>query len=329
MSDTPSSPGPAPATFRAGAGSPLPPPVPGTGPAGAGATGAGAAAGAGAAGAVRPAAGPAPATPPSARSHPLPPPGNRPPEDAPPDDDGFRPPLWVFIVVPVLIVALAALLIWRNATDTGPGSSPVVSDTTVFSTVPSPTVTTPGGEPGTTGGTSAPSATTAPSLATTVPIPSTAPAPTTASAPTTVATPSTAPPPPTTRPTRALVVAQQVASALADGNWAAVRRLSPTDQRTNAQFEKDYAGLDRSTVVPARQTPLSSGLVDLRVGLVAHESRTSGPQTSLFCAHWIVDPVTSTVQRLDGALVRTMGGTIPPSQVSAELATTCATMALR
>ena len=124
-------------------------------------------------------------------------------------------------------------------------------------------------------------------------------------------------------------MAQQVASALADGNWAAVRRLSPTDQRTNAQFERDYAGLDRSTVVLARETTLSSGLVDLRLGLVAHESRASGPQTSLFCTHWIVDPVDATVQRLDGALVRTVGGTVPPGQVAAELAGTCAAMTLR
>lgn len=120
-----------------------------------------------------------------------------------------------------------------------------------------------------------------------------------------------------------------MADALASGNWAAARRLSPTDQRSNAQFERDYAGLDRSIVVPVKQTTLSSGLVDLRLGLVAHESRDTGPQTSLFCAHWIVDPASDTVQRLSAQILRTEGGTTPAAQVAPELQATCATIALR
>jgi hypothetical protein len=128
---------------------------------------------------------------------------------------------------------------------------------------------------------------------------------------------------------RALAIAQDMADALADGDWRAVRRLSPTDRRTDAQLATDYAGLDSSTVVPASEAQLSSGLVDLRVGLVAHETRPAGPQTSLFCAHWIVDPANSTVQRLDAAHLRTEGGTIAPAEVEAELADTCATIQLR
>ena len=34
-----------------------------------------------------------------------------------------------------------------------------------------------------------------------------------------------------------------MATALADGDWAEVRRLSPTDTRTEAELERDYAGL--------------------------------------------------------------------------------------
>jgi hypothetical protein len=120
-----------------------------------------------------------------------------------------------------------------------------------------------------------------------------------------------------------------MATALADGDWAEVRRLSPTDTRTVSELERDYAGLDSSTIVPARERTLSSGLVDLRLGLVAHESRATGPQTSLFCVHWIVDPVAGTVQRLDAARLRTVGGTVPPAQVAPELAVTCANIALR
>ncbi len=120
-----------------------------------------------------------------------------------------------------------------------------------------------------------------------------------------------------------------MAAALADGDWAEARRLSPTDRRTDAEFARDYAGLQESIVVPARQTTLSSGLVDLRLGLVAHEARPTGDQTSLFCVHWIVDPVDSTVQRLSAALLHTDPGTIPPEQVSASLAATCSTLPLR
>jgi hypothetical protein len=120
-----------------------------------------------------------------------------------------------------------------------------------------------------------------------------------------------------------------MATALADGDWTDVRRLSPTDTRTVAQLERDYAGLESSTVVPVDQTTLSSGLVDLRLGLVADEVRTSGPQTSLFCAHWIVDPAAGTVQRLDAVLLRTIGGSIAPAAVAPELSAACAATPLR
>jgi hypothetical protein len=135
--------------------------------------------------------------------------------------------------------------------------------------------------------------------------------------------------PPSTPIGRALVVAQDMADALADGDWREVRRLSPTDQRTIGEFERDYAGLEQSTVVPVWAAGLSSGLVDLRIGLVAHESRPTGPQTSLFCAHWIVDPSGRTVQRLDAARIRTEPGTTPPADVTAELETTCEMIELR
>jgi hypothetical protein len=135
--------------------------------------------------------------------------------------------------------------------------------------------------------------------------------------------------PPTTPIGRALVLAQDMADALADDDWREVRRLSPTDQRTIAEFERDYAGLERATVVPVWAARLSSGLIDLRIGLVAHEARPTGPQTSLFCAHWIVDPSDRTVQRLDAARVRTEPGTTSPADVTAELETTCESIELR
>jgi hypothetical protein len=185
------------------------------------------------------------------------------------------------------------------------------------SVTPGPAATNPDGTPAVTLG---PGATTVPGGVPIAP-PATAPGATTGPAP-----PAQSLPPLTTRSLR---LAQGMATALADGDWAEVRRMSPTDTRTVAALERDYAGLESSTIVPAREATLSSGLVDLRLGLVAHESRDTGPQTSLFCVHWIVDPLAGTVQRLDAVRLRTVGGTIPPAQVAAELATTCATIELR
>jgi hypothetical protein len=202
---------------------------------------------------------------------------------------------------------------------TNPGGTPVTNpDGTPVTNPDGSPVTNPDGTP-----------TAAPPAATTVPGGS---GPPTGSAGPPATSPGSSPAPVQTVPaltSAALRTAQSMATALADGDWAGVRRLSPTDTRTVAELERDYAGLDSSTIVPARETTLSSGLVDLRLGLVAHESRATGPQTSLFCVHWIVDPETATVQRLDAARLRTIGGTIPAVQVAPELAATCAGIPLR
>ena len=210
---------------------------------------------------------------------------------------------------------------------TVPGGTPVTNPDGTPVTVPGgAAVTNPDGSPVTN-----PDGTpvTAPPTATTVPGGS---GPPTGSAAPPATSPGSAPAPTQTVPpltSAALRTAQGMATALADGDWPEVRRLSPTDTRTVAELERDYAGLDSSTIVPARETTLSSGLVDLRLGLVAHESRATGPQTSLFCVHWIVDPTAGTVQRLDAARLRTVGGMIPAAQVAPELTVTCANIALR
>ena len=214
-----------------------------------------------------------------------------------------------------------------GAAVTNPDGSPVTNpDGTPVTTPGGAAVTNPDGSAVTN-----PDGTpvTAPPAATTVPGGS---GPPTGSAGPPATSPGSAPAPVQTVPpltSAALRTAQGMATALADGDWAEVRRLSPTDTRSVAELERDYAGLDSSTIVPARETTLSSGLVDLRLGLVAHESRATGPQTSLFCVHWIVDPKAGTVQRLDAARLRTIGGTVPAAQVARSSAATCASIALR
>jgi hypothetical protein len=304
--------------------------------------------------------------------------------------------VWVFVVIPLLIVALIVLLIWRTrgseedsvspATSTSSGPAATGTTTAVDGTAPgsgttagtgtgSTTGTVPGTAPGT-GTTPSATATTAagaPGGTTVVAGPAGPEGPAGPTGPTgsgdgtstsfragtaaggasdtpgasgtvgqgTGAGSSAAGPrrpaaqgkaesaPPSTPIGRALVLAQEMADALADDDWREVRRLSPTDQRTIGEFERDYAGLESSTVVPVWAASLSSGLVDLRIGLVAHESRPAGPQTSLFCAHWIVDPSDRTIQRLDAARIRTEPGTTPPADVTAELETTCEMIELR
>jgi hypothetical protein len=195
-----------------------------------------------------------------------------------------------------------------------------------------------------TAATSAPSTTSATTAAPTTAAPTTA-APTTA-APTTE-TPST--PPPTPAPTSstvaasasvlpgvgttpddeaALTGARTVAAALADGDWAAVRRLDPDEGRTDAQLETAYGPLTDVAIVPARISR-ANGQVDMRLGLVAHEDDPGGPATALLCAHWNYDPATHTVDRVSSTRLQLQPGRLDPATVAPDLARTCASYPLR
>jgi hypothetical protein len=169
--------------------------------------------------------------------------------------------------------------------------------------------------------------------------------PTTATAPPTTATalPTTAAPSPTTAAASASIVpgvgtspddeaaltaAQAVAAALADGDWVAVRRISPDEGRTDAQLETAYGPLTDVAIVPARITR-ANGQVDLRLGLVAHEDDPGGPATALLCAHWQFDPATRTVDRVSSVRLQLQPGRVDPATVAPDLARTCATQPLR
>jgi hypothetical protein len=126
----------------------------------------------------------------------------------------------------------------------------------------------------------------------------------------------------------ALTGARTVAAALADGDWAAVRRLDPDEGRTDAQLETAYGPLTDVAIVPARITR-ANGQVDLRLGLVAHEDDSGGPATALLCAHWQYDPATHTVDRVSSVRLQLQPGRLDPATVAPDLARTCARYPLR
>ena len=126
----------------------------------------------------------------------------------------------------------------------------------------------------------------------------------------------------------ALTGARTVAAALADGDWAAVRRLDPNEGRTDAQLETAYGPLTDVAIVPARITR-ANGQVDMRLGLVAHENDPGGPATALLCAHWNYDPATHTVDRVSSTRLQLQPGRLDPTTVAPDLARTCATYPLR
>jgi hypothetical protein len=126
----------------------------------------------------------------------------------------------------------------------------------------------------------------------------------------------------------ALATARDVAGALADGDWSVIHRLSPTDTRTDAEFEAAYGAVRDVTIVPARVVRSSVG-ADLRLGLVAHEEHESGPATAVMCVHWRVNQAAGTVDRVSSARLRLEPGWTDPASLADELRRVCATYPLR
>jgi len=76
-----------------------------------------------------------------------------------------------------------------------------------------------------------------------------------------------------------------------------------------------YAGLEASTVVLAESFVSNEGPVDLWLAQIAHEIRPTGPQTSVYCNHWMFEPATVTIKRLDGEVVLTEPGFTSVSEI--------------
>ncbi|MGI9051766.1 MAG: hypothetical protein ACR2HQ_03810 [Ilumatobacteraceae bacterium] len=104
-----------------------------------------------------------------------------------------------------------------------------------------------------------------------------------------------------------LQIAQSVSDALAAGDWATVRRLSPgLGSTTDAEFVDGYGGLDRATqlLVDAERSP---GVDRLLLVTIANER--AGAQTTLYCVEAIVSDggglrqtTASVLQRFPGTI---------------------------
>lgn len=132
----------------------------------------------------------------------------------------------------------------------------------------------------------------------------------TTSAPTT-ATPTTSAP--TDPVDEAVEVAQQLATAFADGDWDAARRISPNPVWDDATYEEGFAGLEDATVVLGGTRELDDRIV-LYLFQVAHESRATGPQTSHYCVRWDYLLSSRQIERIAGTLYFREDGTVPASE---------------
>jgi len=112
-----------------------------------------------------------------------------------------------------------------------------------------------------------------------------------------------------------LLMAQQLATAFADGDWATARRISPIPAWDDATYEEGFAGLERAEVVLADSSRGTDQKVQLWLAQIAHESRPEGRQTSVYCILWIFDPATRTIARESGHLLVKEAGFVPPGDL--------------
>jgi hypothetical protein len=110
-----------------------------------------------------------------------------------------------------------------------------------------------------------------------------------------------------------LALAQELADALANEDWSAVRRISPTNPYSDTELAEGYAGLDAVTLFLGGTRSDDSDTVDLYLLQVAHETRPAGLQTSLYCVRWSYHIPDTTISQETGELIRTDHGFTPPS----------------
>ncbi|MDO8364701.1 MAG: hypothetical protein Q7V88_17555 [Actinomycetota bacterium] len=214
------------------------------------------------------------------------------------------------IVVAVVVLAALGLgaVVFLNGDDTPATGSPGGSDPAVSTTIAGPGSTDPDSP------TTAPQqeVTAAPTVPATVPpttFPATAP-PTTAFDP--AATPTV---PAVTRTSGpgspqllsnplpsgvvytdvapSFSIAQQLADALANDDWATVRRLEAAKAGlSDAQLLQGYDGLDRASLLLVDARSEGAGY---RLLVVSVANERNGARTSLFCLEWSVNPVAGSV----------------------------------
>lgn len=146
----------------------------------------------------------------------------------------------------------------------------------------------------------------------------------------TQAPPITNPPRPSTTATTeppdpaALRLAQRLASALADGDWATARALQPDRAGYSDADFAGYEDLEASTVIPVGPVPIGTSTQTLNLGLVAHQNQGGTVQTTVYCVTWTVNPAAQTVrqeQRYDELVV--LPGHVDPESQRSTIESNC------
>jgi hypothetical protein len=112
-------------------------------------------------------------------------------------------------------------------------------------------------------------------------------------------------------------LAQQLADALAAGDWNAVRSLEPAKRGLPDSAFAGYNGLDRASLILLDSRPQGDGYRHLIVS-VANE--INGRRTSLYCLQWSANPSTGAVVEHGGVAgkLTTLQGMISAQQVLAD-----------
>jgi hypothetical protein len=110
-----------------------------------------------------------------------------------------------------------------------------------------------------------------------------------------------------------MLLAQQLATAFADGDWDTARRISPLPAWDDQTYEDEFAGLEASTVFLGGTDGSDPNRFVMYLAQVAHESRPEGPQTSFYCVRWDLLIDSSTIDKVAGELLLREPGFTPPA----------------
>lgn len=108
----------------------------------------------------------------------------------------------------------------------------------------------------------------------------------------------------------ALLIAQQLATDLANHDWASARSIAPT-LASDDQLAAGYSSLVTSTIVEIDNNEVSPGSYYFDLAFIAHERIGETEQTSIYCGSWTVDTIAHTVSLGNGALRRPDQGPLP------------------
>lgn len=110
-----------------------------------------------------------------------------------------------------------------------------------------------------------------------------------------------------------LILAQQLATAYADGDWETARRISPLPAWDDATYEEGFGGLEASTVFLGGTDTTDPTRLGMYLMQVAHETRPTGDQTSLYCVRWDLQIGSSTIDKIAGNILLQEPGFTPPA----------------